>query len=258
MHQVNDWLKSFGIDGANVVGNLLITILAFAAARWLSRRLKARVLGELYKRAFARNDALLIGRLVSIGIYTLASIVTLIAWGVNSTGILTAIGAFSVALGLSLQDVFRNFFSGILLLMERPFRVGDRVQVQTVEGEVLGIDIRTTIVRTDNGATVMVPNSIMYSQILTTRSTRGWHRLDLKVTGRQVDIASLLALVEGGALNAGLSPDAIRTPIVTSASNESTGLAVTLIVPDDDGIDRQIVESILKSAHGLDVEVAKA
>lgn len=258
MDQVNSWLQSIGIDGANLVGDLLVTLLAFAAARWLSRRMKTRVFGELYKRSFARNDAILIGRLISIGIYAVATIISLVAWGVDSTGILTALGAFSVALGLSLQDVFRNFFSGVLLLMEKPFKVGDHVQVQTVEGEVLGIDIRTTMVRTANGSTVMVPNSIMYSQILTTRSSHGWHRLDLKVTGQKMDVSSLIGIVDAGLKASGVAKDAAAPPIVTSTSFESTELAISLVIPDQEGMDRKIIENIATAANGQEIEVARA
>lgn len=258
MDRVNSWLQSIGIDGANLVGDLVITIIAFAVARWVSRRMKTRVFGELYKRSFARNDAILIGRLVSIGIYSIATIVTLIAWGVNSTGILTALGAFSVALGLALQDVFRNFFSGVLLLMEKPFKVGDNVQVQSVEGEVLGIDIRTTIVRTVNGATVMVPNSIVYSQILTTRSKHGSHRLDLKVTGKKLDITTLVGIVEDGLAASGARYDTNAPINVVSTSVESTELGLSIVVPDQDGIDRRIMESMVAAASGQDIEVARA
>ena len=168
MQQLNDWLQSLGFDGGELLGNLITTVILIIAARWTSRTLRKHVITALSRKAFGRNDAILVSRLVSISVYLMATVVALIVWGVNSTGILTALGAFSVALGLSLQDVFRNFFSGVLLLMEKPFKVGDHVQVQLVEGEVLGIDIRTTLVRTSTGAMVMVPNSIMYSQILTT------------------------------------------------------------------------------------------
>ena len=258
MDQVNDWLQSIGINGGNLLGDLLVTLVAFIAARWLSRRLRTRVIGELSRRSFARNDAILIGRLISISVYGVATMVTLVAWGVNSTGILTALGAFSVALGLSLQDVFRNFFSGVLLLMEKPFKVGDHVQVQTVEGEVLGIDIRTTLVRAPNGSTVMVPNSIMYSQILTTSSGHGLHRLDLKVTGKDLDVATLAGIVTTGVTDSGATKGSPAVPIVTSTSAESTELAVSLLIPDRQNVDREVIEAIMTASKGQDIEVTRA
>ncbi len=258
MDQVNDWLQSIGINGGHVIGSLLVTLLAFIAARWLSRRLRTRVIGELYKRSFARNDAILIGRLISISIYGVAIIISLVAWGVNSTGILTAVGAFSVALGLSLQDVFRNFFSGVLLLLEKPFKVGDHVQVQTVEGEVLGIDIRTTLVRAANGSTVMVPNSIMYSQTLTTRSGHGWHRLDLKVTGQKMDVETLVGIVTSGVKDSGVTKGEPSTPVVTSTSTESTEVTISVLIPDRDNLDRQVIEAIVTAARGQDIEVTRS
>ncbi len=257
MDQVNDWLQSIGINGGNLIGDLLVTLLALIGARWLSRRLRTKVIGELSRRSFARNDAILIGRLISISIYGVATIITLVAWGVNSTGILTALGAFSVALGLSLQDVFRNFFSGVLLLMEKPFKVGDHVQVQTVEGEVLGIDIRTTLVRATNGATVMVPNSIMYSQILTTQSRHGWHRVDMKINGKELDVPALSRIVNAGIKDADVTQGQPPSMTVTSTSSESTELKVSVLIPDDVNLDSKLIEAIMTAARDKHIEVTR-
>jgi small conductance mechanosensitive channel len=255
MQQIDSWFQTLGIDVGNVLGDLLLTLMAFAAARWISRRVRSRVMAALSQRAFARNDAILIGRLVSISIYGVATVVTLVAWGVNSTGILTALGAFSVALGLSLQDVFRNFFSGLLLLMEKPFKVGDHVQVQTVQGEVLGIDIRTTLVRTVDGSTVMVPNSIMYSQILTTTARRGASRLDLSVTGKEMDIAALSSIITRGAEASAVlvGPQPVLT--VTSTSSEASTVRASMLISSGESQPRRVIESIVEAAGTQAVEV---
>lgn len=255
MHHVNDWLRSIGIDGGEVLGNSIITIAAFVVARWLGRRVRHQTMNALARRAFTRNDAILVGRMVSLLIYGLAVIVTLVAWGVNSTGILTALGAFSVALGLSLQDVFRNFFSGVLLLLEKPFRVGDHVQVQGIEGEVLGIDIRTTLVRTANGATVMVPNSIMYAQILTTRSGPGLRRLDLSVKARGIDTPALIARVEQSIHETGLARNPLNAITVQAASHAETTILVSVLVPDAPGNRETMVQAIMNGDADIELEV---
>jgi hypothetical protein len=185
----------------------------------------------------------------------LATLIVLVVWGVNSTGILTALGAFSVALGLSLQDVFRNFFSGVLLLMEKPFKVGDHVQVQLVEGEVLGIDIRTTLVRTANGATVMVPNSIMYSQVLTTRSGRGVHRLDLSIAAKKVDVATLSSIVSEGIAGTGIAIPPVQAPVIVSTSRESTELTVSLLLPDQPAHRQTIIDAVMAAAGDVELEI---
>lgn len=255
MQQLNDWLNSLGFSGSEILGNLIVTIIAVITARWVSRKLRRQVIVALSRKAFGRNDAILVSRLVSISVYLVATVVVLVAWGVNSTGILTALGAFSVALGLSLQDVFRNFFSGVLLLMEKPFKVGDHVQVQLVEGEVLGIDIRTTMVRTSNGATVMVPNSIMYSQILTTRSGRGVHRLDLSIAARQVDVATLSNTVTEAIAGTGIVIPPLQSPMIVSTSRESTEITVSLLIPDQPEHRQMITDAIMASAGDLELEI---
>ena len=255
MQEIDDWLQSIGFDGADLLGNLILTTIALIVSRWVSRKLRSQVITALSRKAFGRNDAILVGRLVSISVYLVATVVVLIAWGVNSTGILTALGAFSVALGLSLQDVFRNFFSGVLLLMEKPFKVGDHVQVQQVEGEVLGIDIRTTLVRTANGATVMVPNSIMYSQVLTTRSGRGMRRLDLTVVAKGMDVGSLSTIIAEGIALSGVVIPPVQPATVVSTSREKTEVVVSLLVSAQPEHRQTVINAVMAAAGDHDVEI---
>src|SRR5687767_4760252 len=119
MEAVGNMLSDAGFELAPII-RACITSIAILAVAWLiGGWLRRRLQRSLSVRSFGRNGAVLIGRLSSIAVFTIAIAAILGVLGVNSTGLLAFLGAFTVALGLSLQDVFKNFFSGVFLLMER-------------------------------------------------------------------------------------------------------------------------------------------
>ena len=230
MDWVNSGLMDAGVD-IGAIGKTLLTALLIAIVGWLvGGWLRRRVQRTLSVRAFGRNGAVLIGRLISISVFVITMATILGVLGVNSTGLLTFLGAFTVALGLSLQDVFKNFFSGVVLLMERPFRVGDFIRIRDYEGEVLGIDVRTTQLRIHDGSIVMIPNSVMFTDVLTNRSRAGWQRLDLTINADGLDVESTERLVHQAL---GTFPSVARpiaSPVVASASAGATALEISLLV----------------------------
>jgi small-conductance mechanosensitive channel len=86
--------------------------------------------------------------------------------GVNPTGLVAIAGAFAVAFSLAIQDILKNFFSGIYLLLERPFRVGDTIHVKDQTGVVENIGVRTTQLRTTDNVQVLVPNATIFSEVV--------------------------------------------------------------------------------------------
>lgn len=152
------------IAGFGKVGLVLAIYLGIA---WLINRLvNDRLRSSEFFLRYGRNGSLFVFRLVSVGIYVVAVLGALARLGVNTSGILTLVSAFTVAVGLSLQDVLRNLFAGMFMLAERPFSVGDRIIVRDKSGTVQGIDVRTTRIRTDDGTLLMVPNQLLFTEIL--------------------------------------------------------------------------------------------
>ena len=96
--------------------------------------------------------------------------------GIDLSGLVVIFGALSVGIGFGLQNLTSNFISGLIILLERPIKVGDRVSVGELEGDVVEINIRSTEVRSVNNISVIVPNSEFVStQVI------NWSHGDLKV-----------------------------------------------------------------------------
>jgi small conductance mechanosensitive channel len=161
-----DWFTGFGVQllwAALVIAGILF------GSRWLRRRLNR----TLRKRNFNPNVVNLLNIFSKVIVYTMVFIVLLRVFGVSSSSLVTVIGLVSAAITLSLQDVLKNFVSGVYLLMEQPFRVGDRIEVTTQKGVVEKVDIRTTVLRNENDEHVLVPNYKVFSEIVLNRFTHG-------------------------------------------------------------------------------------
>jgi len=130
-----------------------------------------------YQAHFAAQDKepppeailILVGRILRFSLIALGVIIVLDRFGVNVTGLTAALGIGGLALGLAAQDTLADAISGFTILMDQPFRVGDRIEIQGLEtwGDVVEIGTRTTKIRTRDNRMVIVPNStIGKSQIV--------------------------------------------------------------------------------------------
>jgi potassium-dependent mechanosensitive channel len=94
-------------------------------------------------------------------------VVALGALGIDLTKITILAGAFSVGVGFGLQNVINNFVSGLILLFERPIKIGDVIEIDGTVGEVRRIGIRACVIRTGQGSEIIVPNGALISNQVT-------------------------------------------------------------------------------------------
>jgi small-conductance mechanosensitive channel len=162
------------IDRQGLINFLIQTIVAIIVlfVSLTLARLVRRVLNRIVSRA--SHNANLPSLLSNLAYATLLVLAVLLVLSIyTGTGLTTLLAAFSVlgvALSLSLQDVLKNFVAGVYLLLEQPFSIGDRIKVREVEGKVENIRIRTTSIHTDDGVEVFVPNSVVFSEVVTNRT----------------------------------------------------------------------------------------
>lgn len=238
------------------LGEYLFQIAIIIAGAWTVSWFARRWLQPIIaRRRFSRNAALLAGRLVTIVAVTGAIFAILGVFGADWTGLLTFLSAFTVAIGLALQDVIRNFFSGILLLFDRPFDVGDRVKIRDIEGEVQGIDVRTTRIRHSDGALVLVPNSIMFSEILTNRSHFQTRRLNFTITTASRSIDTVQQCIQHALGNIEGVRKPYPSPMIKGRTVEETRMEYSLLINADNKVEQAAMRALVEALEDSTIEV---
>jgi len=150
------------------VGDIVAFFLTVLAAYLLSAFIRFVLEEDVYPRTrIARGQSYALSSLLNYAVLALGFLIGLAVLGMDLTKMTVLAGAFGVGLGFGLQDVVNNFVSGLILLFERPIQVGDTVQVGTLQGRVRRIGIRASIVRTQQGAEIIVPNAQLITKEVT-------------------------------------------------------------------------------------------
>ena len=168
------------------VGISVGSILAFTLTVWLTFLVSGVIRALLAEDIFPRTKHARAADTISTVIYGALLLVGFLfaaaAAGFEIGRLTILAGAFGVGIGFGLQDVVNNFVSGLILAFERPIQVGDIVELATVSGTVSRIGMRSSVIRTFEGAEIIVPNSNLVSNQMTnwTRSDR-LRRVDVDV-----------------------------------------------------------------------------
>ena len=155
----NEFLKWLLSIVPNVIGAILILVIGWWLASLLSKYLKKAM-------TRAKVDAGIISFVYSITKNALRIVVlisTAAKLGVNVTSIIAALGAASVAVGLALKDSMSNVASGVLIIINKLFHVGDYLEVEDLQGTVSKIEMMNTTLTTIDNKTIVIPNSTLTS-----------------------------------------------------------------------------------------------
>lgn len=171
-------VKTAGVDFAL---NLLTAIVIYYIGRFAVRL----ATGGLTKLMQTKNvDKTLVSfasNLVSMVLLTFVIIAAISALGVQTTSFIAVLGAAGLAIGLALQGSLSNFASGVLIVMFRPYKVGDFVEAAGIAGSVEEVQILTTVFKTGDNRQVIVPNSQIMGSIITNYSANATRRIDMIV-----------------------------------------------------------------------------
>ena len=124
----------------------------------------------LENRSYTRqNLVLVLNRVGSTAILFFGFLIALVIMipGFTPGQLMSALGIGSVAIGFAFKDIFQNLLSGILILLSEPFRIGDSIVVNSLEGTVEDIQIRATFLRSPDGRRIVIPNATVYTSALT-------------------------------------------------------------------------------------------
>jgi small-conductance mechanosensitive channel len=173
MQDILDY-RLFRIGQTQVTLASLLATVAILAVTWVAARLLRKLVSEkLFGKARVDPGVrYAIGRVVSYIVWVLGLIVALQPLGINATTLAVFGGAIGVGIGFGLQDIAKNFIAGLILLIERPIKVGDRIEIGKVIGDVAEIRARATLVRTNDEIYLIVPNAEFITNTVTNWSYR--------------------------------------------------------------------------------------
>lgn len=190
LKQVGPWLLSLG-------GKLLIALIIFLIGRKI-----IRIVQKMMSRSFERAGVELgvskfLKSLTEFSLYALLIIIIAGQMGISMTSLIAVVGTASLALGLALQNSLANFAGGVLILMMKPFKVGDYIVCKEGEGTVSMIGlVYTTLVTIDNKA-ITVPNGTLANSTVTNVTAMDKRRLDLTIgIGYRSDLKKAKEILE--------------------------------------------------------------
>ncbi|MFH2124702.1 MAG: mechanosensitive ion channel domain-containing protein [Pseudomonadota bacterium] len=169
-----EWLINNGIGA-------LMAIAIFICGRWLAHWLANLGQKALLKGGVDETLVHFLNKLIYYALLTAVLIAAADQLGIKTTSFIAILGAAGLAIGLALKDSLANFASGVMLILFRPFKVGDVVTAAGVTGAVRNIDIFSTVILTGDNQKIIVPNSSITSNIITNINAEPLRRIDLSI-----------------------------------------------------------------------------
>lgn len=210
--------------GIKVIGGVLLLLVGL----WI-----ARLGGSAVRRALkqSRLDDSLVGFLGNLAYYAVASLVVISVLGIvgmETASLITVLAASSLAIGLALQGSLSNFASGVMLLVFRPYRPGDYVEVGEDQGWVAQLGVFSTALDTLDNTRIVLPNAHVAELPIRNWSTNEKRRLDLEIEiAVESDLPAAREAV-AAALNA--DPRVLKEPAVVVAASDFGDTSVRLVV----------------------------
>lgn len=161
--------------------SLLAAIAIFFIGKWLAKWVKKLVARGMKKADVDPMIVSFVTSMVYIGLMVFVVIAALAQVGIQTTSFIAILGAAGLAIGLALQGSLANFAAGFLLIIFRPFKVGDVIEAAGVTGKVDEIQIFTTTLRTPDNKTIIIPNGKLGNDNIINYSTQATRRVDITV-----------------------------------------------------------------------------
>jgi small conductance mechanosensitive channel len=220
LESVIAWATKYSID-------ILAALIIFTVGRWVSRLITNLVVRILKKKEVEETLEVFIRNLTYYALLAVVIIAALGRLGVNTTSLVALFGTAGLAVGLALKDSLSNFAAGVMLILFRPFGIGDVVSAAGITAKVEKITIFNTIFNTADNQMIIVPNSKILSDTITNINARDTRRIDLNVgIGYGDDMARTKEILEGLAREDGR---VLADPAPTVAVSELADSSVNLV-----------------------------
>lgn len=183
-NSIVEFLKDNGIDSQTVVAfgkNIVIALLIFYVGR-MAVGLVVRALRKIMQgQEVDETLETFVCNLVRMALLIVVIIAAISALGIETTSFIAIFGAAGLAIGLALQGSLSNFAAGVLIVLFRPYKVGDYIEGAGISGSVEQVQILTTVLKTPDNKEVIVPNSQIMNSIITNYSANDTRRVDMLV-----------------------------------------------------------------------------
>ena len=173
-----EWLETDGLDFAI---NVAAAIAIFLIGRIVIRFIVSGIRKAMRKAEVEQTLETFICNLVRIALLIVVVIAAIGQVGIETTSFIAVFGAAGLAVGLALQGSLSNFAAGVLIVLFRPYKVGDFIEGAGVNGTVEVVQILTTVLKTPDNKQVIVPNSQIMGSVITNYSANATRRVDLVV-----------------------------------------------------------------------------
>lgn len=207
--------------------NLTLAFATLAIGWWLISTITGRVGVLLGKRSVDKTLQKFVGNLVSTALKIMLVISVASMIGIQTTSFVAALGAAGLAIGLALQGSLSNFAGGVLILLFRPFKVGDTVEVQGVYGTVESILIFHTVILSTDNKRIVVPNGSISNGIITNYSSEALRKVVFDVG---VDYTANLGVARQVLLELSNDPRVLKdpAPVVVVSTLGDSAITVSL------------------------------
>ena len=158
---------------------VIAAIVVFIVGRWIAKGLANLAEKVMNKKEVDSTIVSFVENMIYIALLAFVVLAALAQLGIQTTSFIAVIGAAGLAIGLALQGSLSNFAAGFLMIIFRPFKVGDYIEGAGVAGTVEAIQIFTTQLQTPDNKTVIIPNASLTADNITNWSVKGTRRVDL-------------------------------------------------------------------------------
>jgi small conductance mechanosensitive channel len=241
--------------GSQLLLALLVLGIGLWLTGWLARRIDRRMEQlevEVTLRRFLRS-------LIGLSLKVLVIITVASMLGVATTSFIAVLGAAGLAVGLALQGSLSNFAGGVLLILFKPYKVGDYVEMQGIGGTVHGIQLLNTVLRTPDNKQVFVPNGPVANGNIVNYSTQPTRRVDMQFGigyGSSIDLAKT-TLAELLQADARVLSDPPAQIVVAELADNSVNLKVRAWTATEDywGVYFDMQEAVKKRFDAVGLEI---
>ncbi|MFR3328652.1 MAG: mechanosensitive ion channel family protein [Odoribacter splanchnicus] len=157
---------------------LLVALLVFLIGRWIVKKLNRLVINILTKRHVEASLATFTKSLVSITLNFTLVIIIISVLGIETSSFIALFASAGVAIGMALSGTLQNFAGGVMILLFKPFKVGDYIEAQGQSGTVKEIQIFNTIITTTDNKVIIIPNGGLSTGIMMNYSKESQRRVD--------------------------------------------------------------------------------